>query len=219
MRPAWDLSAYLVLDPGLCGGPDGMVATARAAVAGGVGVVQLRHKTAPTAERVAIGRALQAALAGTGAKLVVNDDVAAAVALGADGLHIGQGDIEVAEARGRIGPDMVLGLTVENVEQAQAVDPALVDHVGASPVFATATKPDHSPPLGLAGLARVVAAAPVPAVAIGGLGPEHAAAVFAAGAAGLAVVSAICGQPDPGAAARALVAAVARARTAGEVRA
>ncbi|GGM13134.1 thiamine-phosphate synthase [Pseudooceanicola nanhaiensis] len=202
-RPCPDLSLYLVLDPGLCAGV-GMVETARAAVAGGATVVQLRDKTADTARRVETGLALKAVLPGTGAALIVNDDVEAAVAIGADGLHIGQGDMAVAEARARIGAGMVLGLSVETPALAAAVDPGLVDYIGAGPVFATPSKLDHKAPVGVEGLAAQVAASPVPAVAIGGLKAQHVGAVLRTGARGLAVVSAICGQPDPEAAARAL---------------
>lgn len=211
MRPSLDLAAYLVLDPDLCAAI-GMVETARAAVAGGVRTVQLRHKTASSGQMLDFGRAIQAALAGTGAKLVVNDDVIAAVALGADALHVGQGDMPAEAARRIIGPNMVMGVSVENEDQARAVDPQIVDYIGVSPVFGTATKPDHAPPVGIEGLRRIVEISPVPAVGIGGLGPQHAAEVLGAGADGLAVVSAICGQPDPEAAARALVKAVEEAR-------
>jgi len=203
VRRCPDLSLYLVLDPDLCAGV-GMVETARAAVAGGATVVQLRDKAAGTARMIETGRALRAALAGTGAVLIVNDDVEAAVAIGADGLHIGQGDMAVTEARARIGPAMVLGLSVETPVLAAAVDPALIDYIGAGPVFATPSKLDHKVPVGFEGLAAQVAASPVPAVAIGGLKAEHVAQVLKAGAQGVAVVSAICGQPDPEAAARAL---------------
>lgn len=130
MRRCPDLSLYLVLDPGLCAGV-GMVGTARAAVAGGATVVQLRDKAAGTARMIETGRTLKAALAGTRAVLIVNDDVEAAVAIDADGLHIGQGDMAVAEARARIGAGMVLGLSVETPELAASVDPALVDYIGA----------------------------------------------------------------------------------------
>lgn len=199
----FDLSLYLVLDPGLCAGI-GMVETARAAMAGGVTMVQLRDKEADTKRLIETGRALKETLAGTNAKLIVNDDVIAAVAIGADGLHIGQDDMTVAEARARIGADAILGLSVETPELAAAVDPALVDYVGAGPVFATPTKPNHKQPVGFDGLARQIAASPVPAVAIGGLKVIHVAQAMAAGARGVAVVSAICGQPDPETAARAL---------------
>lgn len=199
----FDLSLYLVLDPSLCAGI-GMVDTARAAVAGGATMVQLRDKEADTKRLIETGRALKEALADTNAKLIVNDDVTAAVAIGADGLHIGQDDMAFAEARARIGADAILGLSVETPELAATVNPALVDYIGAGPVFATPTKPNHKQPVGFDGLARQIAASPVPAVAIGGLKVVHVAQAMAAGARGVAVVSAICGQPDPETAARAL---------------
>jgi thiamine-phosphate pyrophosphorylase len=202
MKPI-DLSLYLVLDPDLCAGV-GMVETARAAVAGGATVVQLRDKHASTADMIETGHALKAALVGTGALLVINDDVEAAVAIGADGLHVGQDDMLVRRARERIGPSMLLGLSVETEAFAAAVDPALVDYAGVGPVFATPTKPDHKEPIGFDGLGRLTRTCPVPAVAIGGLKAEHAQAVFASGAQGLAVVSAICGTADPESAARAI---------------
>ncbi|QIE41471.1 thiamine phosphate synthase [Rhodobacteraceae bacterium SC52] len=199
MRSLPDLSVYLVLDPDLCA-PRGMVETARLAVAGGAGAVQLRHKTADTPAMIATGRALMEALQGTGAMLIVNDDVEAARALGA-GLHVGQGDLSAAKARAVIGPDAILGVSVETEDAAGAIDPAVVDYVGAGPVFATPTKLDHKAPVGWDGLARLIAAAPVPAVAIGGIKTNHIALARAAGCVGVAVVSAICGQPDPQAAA------------------
>lgn len=208
----FDLSLYLVLDPDLSL-PLGMVETARMAVAGGVTLVQLRDKNASTVQMIETGRALKAALHGTGVPLIVNDDVEAAIAIGADGLHVGQGDMDAQTARRRIGPDMILGLSVETEALAAAVDPAVVDYVGAGPVFATATKPGHKPPVGMEGLDRLVAATPLPAVAIGGLKVDHVEAVLRAGAQGLAVVSAICGQPDPRAAALELSQAIRKARS------
>ncbi|WP_339758240.1 thiamine phosphate synthase [uncultured Hoeflea sp.] len=208
----FDLSLYLVLDPGLCAGI-GMVETARAAVAGGATMVQLRDKQAGMAQMIATGRALKAALAGTGAKLIVNDDVAAAIAIGADGVHVGQGDMGVAETRARIGPGSILGLSVETPQLAAAADPALVDYIGTGPVFATPTKPDHKQPVGFNGLAANVAASPVPAVAIGGLKARHVVQALTAGAAGIAVVSAICGRRDPEAAARTLANEISDFRT------
>lgn len=208
----FDLSLYLVLDPDLCR-PLGMVETARLAVAGGVTMVQLRDKDASSAQMIATGRALKAALNGTGVPLTVNDDVEAAIAIGADGLHVGQDDMDAQTARRMIGPDMILGLSVETEALAAAVDPAVVDYIGAGPVFATATKPGHKPPVGMDGLARLVAAIPLPAVAIGGLKTSHVEEVLKSGARGLAVVSAICGQPDPQAAARQLSEAIRKARS------
>jgi thiamine-phosphate pyrophosphorylase len=204
-----DLSVYLVLDPDLCAAR-GVVATAVAAVRGGATIVQLRDKGADAARLAETARALKLALAGSGVPVIVND--CAQAALAADGLHVGQDDMDPAAARAVIGPDRILGLSVETGAAAARVDPALVDYVGAGPVFATPTKPDHKPPVGFDGLARLCAAAPVPAVAIGGLTAAHAGPVLAAGARGLAVVSAICAAPDPRAAARVLAQAVQEAR-------
>lgn len=201
-----DLSVYLVLDPELCR-PRGIVATAIAAVAGGARIVQLRDKAADTPRRIVMGRALMAALDGSGAAVIVNDDIEAAAEIGAHGVHLGQDDAGPAAARARLGAGALVGLSVETEAQARGVDAGLVDYVGAGTVLATPTKPDHGAAIGFDGLAALVAAAPVPAVAIGGLKRSHAAAVRAAGADGIAVVSAICGQPDPYTATRALRAA------------
>ncbi|MBX4868438.1 thiamine phosphate synthase [Rhizobium bangladeshense] len=207
----FDLSLYLVLDSDLCAAI-GMIETARLAVAGGATMVQLRDKHAGTPRMIETGRALKQALAGTGALLIVNDDVEAAVAIGADGLHIGQEDMDARTARTMIGPDMILGLSVETAPLASAVDPALVDYTGVGPVFATPTKADHKQPIGFDGLARLVKASPVPSVAIGGLKAEHVAEVFTAGARGLAVVSAICGTAHPEAATRRIAAEIRKVR-------
>lgn len=197
----FDLSLYLVLDPTLCR-EHSMAETARAAAAGGATMVQLRDKDADTRRLIVAGRAIQAALAGTGVPLIVNDDLDAALALDADGLHVGQSDLAAAIARSRLVPGKILGLSVESAAAAAAVDGDVVDYVGIGPVHATATKPDHKVPIGFDGLAQLVALCPVPAVAIGGLKAEHVEKVLQSGAAGLAVVSAVCGQPDPEAASR-----------------
>ncbi|MBY5351956.1 thiamine phosphate synthase [Rhizobium leguminosarum] len=207
----FDLSLYLVLDPDLCA-EIGMVETARLAVAGGATIVQLRDKHAGTIRTIEAGRALKQALDGTGALLIVNDDVEAAIAIGADGLHIGQEDMDAMRARAMVGPEMILGLSVESEALANAVDPDLIDYTGVGPVFATPTKADHKQPIGFDGLARLVKASPVPSVAIGGLKADHVAQVFAAGARGLAVVSAICGTPDPEAATRRIAAEIRKVR-------
>ena len=190
-----------------------MVETARRAALAGATMVQLRHKTATTAEMTVLGYELMAALKGTGALLIVNDDVEAAIACGADGVHVGQSDMPPAVTRAKIGPDMILGLSVETPPRAAAADPAIVDYVGAGPVFATATKSDDDPAVGFEGLAEQIAVARMPAVAIGGLKAEHAAAAIHTGAQGMAVVSAICGRRDVAAATRQIADAVRRAKT------
>ncbi|ABG33089.1 thiamine phosphate synthase [Roseobacter denitrificans] len=194
------LRLYLVTDPQLCA-EAGVMNTVQRAVAGGVTMVQLRDKHAKTPERIELAIALKNALQSSGVPLVINDDVVAAVATDVDGAHIGQGDITPAEARAMLGPGRILGLSCETAQTVRDADPTLVDYLGLGPVFGTATKDDHAQPIGFDGLAGLVALSPLPTVAIGGLKHDHTNAVAASGADGMAVVSAICGQPDPQAAA------------------
>ena len=197
------LHLYLVTDPILCS-QQGLIEVVAAAVRGGVTCVQLRDKTGSARDRIAAARALKHALAGSGVPLIVNDDIDAAFAAEVDGVHLGQDDAKVAEARARLGPGRIIGLSCETLDQVRAVDPDVVDYLGLGTVFPTASKPDHKPSIGLHGLAELAEATVLPNVAIGGLKEEHAGSVLAAGCDGMAVVSAICGQPDPERAARAL---------------
>ena len=203
MRRLPDLRLMLVTDAAMTA-RRGLADTVRAAVDGGVTVVQLRDKHAPDAEQIALASALQDVLVPRGIPLVVNDRPAVARAVGAAGLHIGQDDGDPAAARAIIGSDAILGLSVTRADEVATVDPAVVDYVGLGPVFATGTKADAATPLGLDGLRAVGALLPVPFVAIGGIDAGNAGAVMATGAAGIAVVSAICAADDPRAAAAAL---------------
>ncbi|AQZ51672.1 thiamine phosphate synthase [Martelella mediterranea] len=196
MAMKFDLSLYLVLDPELCG-DYGMVATTRDAIAGGAAIVQLRMKHASTRERIDMGLALKQVTAGTPVRLIVNDDVEAAIAIDADGVHVGQEDARPKDVRDLIGDDKILGVSVNGLDVARAFDPAGIDYIGAGPIFATGTKPDHALPVGFHGLREMINLCRLPTVAIGGLKGEHVAATFESGADGIAVVSAICGQPDP----------------------
>lgn len=197
-----DLSLYLVTDAELCHDV-GLEQTVEAAVSGGVSIVQLRDKHASDADMIAQARRLKAILAGTGVPLIINDRLQVAFESGADGLHVGQSDAAVEEARRQLGEQAIIGLSINTLEQLQAAPTELLNYVGIGPVFATPSKQDHALPLGFDGLAELVAACPLPSVAIGGLKAEHAGHVKRTGA-GLAVISAICGQPDPYQAARAL---------------
>ncbi|NIZ00594.1 thiamine phosphate synthase [Thalassospira lucentensis] len=210
---SFDLSLYLVLDPDLCRTLS-MVETAMAAIAGGATMVQLRDKYASTDDLIRIGHELMAAMAGTGVPLIVNDDIDAAIAIGADGLHVGQDDIPSQTARDRLGRDKIIGLSIESDAVARKVDPTIVDYVGIGPIFATPTKPDHKPAIGFDGLAELIKITKLPSVAIGGLKLAHVDPVFAAGADGLAVVSAICGQPNPEGAAQEIAAAIKATKSA-----
>ena len=183
--------------------PAPVPAQAIAAAQGGAGWIQLRDKTRSDADLLPLARELKAALQPLGARLIVNDRVEVAVAAGAHGLHIGQGDGDPAAIRARIGPDMILGLSVEHADQLAAV-PEGVDYLGVGPVYATGTKPDHATPIGIDGFAAIAARTALPCIAIGGLTAQDAAALKAAGGHGMAVVSAISRAADMTGAARAL---------------
>lgn len=217
--PKFDPSLYLIVGTDAVGGRD-LVGLVTAAVEGGVTLVQLREKAVPFAETVALARALKAALAPHGVPLIVNDDVQMALAAQADGLHVGQDDLAPAAARAAIGPDRLLGLSVGNLAEARLVDPALVDpalvdYVGVGPVYPTGTKPDAGAAIGLDGVAALRARLTLPLVAIGGIQAANAAEVLASGVDGLAVVSAICGAPDPARAASELRRVIDAARGGG----
>ena len=197
----FDLSLYLVTDARLCQ-PIGLERTVVEAVEGGVSFVQLRDKQASDAEMIKQAKRLKAALAGSGVPLVINDRLVVALESGADGLHVGQSDTAVQQARTAMGPDAIIGLSINTLEQLQVAPTELLDYVGLGPVFATQSKRDHALPIGFEGLAQLAAASPLPSVAIGGLKAEHSEQVFRAGANGLAVISAICGEPAPYQAAR-----------------
>ncbi len=202
-----DLALYLLTDTALCGGGQGVVDTVVAAVAGGVTAVQLRDPDAHPRDLVALGTRLREELRGTGVPLLVNDRADVAAAIGADGVHLGQHDLPVTAARALLGPDALVGWSVQVPDHLARLSEELagtVDYLGVGPVFPQRTKADAAPPGGLDVLAEIVAKADLPCVAIGGVTVANAAAVRATGAAGIAVVSAICGQGDPGAAARAL---------------
>jgi len=206
MPARFDLSLYLVTDPAMTA-RRGLVATVVAAVAGGVTMVQLRDKDAATQDLIATGRALRALLAPLRIPLIVNDRVDVARAIGADGAHVGQGDLTPAAARAILGPRAIVGLSLTHEDQLPTVD-ANVDYVGLGPIFPTGTKADAAPALGKSGFAAIRRRLRCPVVAIGGITAINAAHAIAAGADGIAVVSAICAAEDPRAAARTLRSAV-----------
>ena len=199
------LSLYLVTDPFLCE-QTGVVETVRAALKGGVSFVQIRDKQATTQQLISLALEVKQIMSGSHIPLVINDNVEAAITSGVDGVHIGQEDMDAAKVRQIIGPDRILGLSVETETAALKLDPNVVDYAGAGPVFATQTKLDHKMPIGFTGLKRLCSCLTVPVVAIGGLKEEHCTAALEAGADGVAVVSAICGQPNPEESARNLLA-------------
>lgn len=202
-----DASVYLVTDTALCGGPAGVLDTVRRAVLGGVTAVQIRDPLATTRELAALAAAVLDGLRGTGVPMIVNDRVDVALAVGADGVHVGQRDLPAVDARRLIGPSVHLGLSVstdEELRDALALPPGTVDLLGVGPIRDTPSKTDTAPALGFDGLAAMCVASSIPCVAIGGLKSGDLCELQVAGAAGLAVISAICGQADPRGAAAAL---------------
>lgn len=195
----FDASLYLVTDRELSLGRSLEFIVAEA-IAGGVTLVQLREKDCSTGAFIALAERLLAITRPAGVPLIVNDRVDVALAVDADGVHVGQSDMPPDMARRLIGPDKILGLSVETIAQAEAAEKLAVDYLGVSPVFLTATKPDATQALGLEGLREIRRISRHPLVAIGGMNHQTAAATMAAGADGLAVVSAICSAADPRAA-------------------
>jgi thiamine-phosphate pyrophosphorylase len=212
-----DLRLYAIVDPENTGGHD-LIDLARAVAAGGATLVQLRDKISDTARMIEEVRALKAALAPFGVPLIVNDRVDVALAAQADGVHVGQEDMAVEEARARLGPGPFVGLSVRTVEQAAAAPLALLDYVGIGGVYATTSKVSGRSPIGVDGLRRVVQTfrhriGNFPACGIAGITAENAEAVIAAGADGVCVISALSHRRDPTAAARELRAVVDAALT------
>ena len=198
------LRLYLVLDPNLCGGAQGMVDTARAAAANGATLVQLRAPQWKKRALVECARALKKVLAPFGVPLIVNDHADVCLAANAEGLHVGQKDLSPVDARALIGPDRILGLSANTAEHFSVVDRNLVDYLGVGPIALTRTKTDTGAALGITGFAALASCKPCPIVAIGSVSALNARDLMRAGADGIAVVSAICGKPDAARATREL---------------
>jgi thiamine-phosphate pyrophosphorylase len=203
-----DLRLYAIVDPQRAGAhalPD----LARAVANGGATLVQLRDKLSDTRDLIDEARAIKNALIPSGVPLLINDRVDVALASSADGVHVGQDDMGIEDARRLLGPKAIIGLSIKTIAQAEAAPTDLLDYVGIGGVFATSSKKNPDPPIGVYGLARIAGvfrrrAPKLPLVAIAGIEAGNAADVIAAGADGIAVISALSLQADAAAAARAL---------------
>ncbi len=203
-----DLRLNAIVDPERAGGHQ-LADLARQCARGGATLVQLRDKRSATRAMIEEARAIKKALADSGVPFVVNDRVDVAMAAGTDGVHLGQEDMAVEDARQLLGPDAIVGLSIKSVAEAEAAPLALIDYVGSGGVYVTASKQQNDPPIGPAGLARIIAAlrrrAPdLPVCGIAGIDANNAGEVIAAGADGVAIISALSLTPDPAAAARSL---------------
>jgi len=203
VKPYCDYGLTLVTDRELCLGRS-LTEVVDAAVRGGTGIVQLREKSCDSRQFYELAKALRELLRPRAIPLIINDRADIALAVEAEGLHIGQSDLPLRAAREIMGPNAIIGLSVESEADVRAAEAVAIDYFGLSPVFSTPTKTDTNTPLGLAGVGRIRPLTPLPLVAIGGISAANAAEVLAAGADGVAVVSAICSAPDPEQAARSL---------------
>lgn len=204
-------SLYLVTDRGLALGRS-TVDIVRAALDGGITCVQLREKNCTTREFLAEAKAVRDLLHGSGVPLIINDRIDVAMIVHADGVHLGQTDMPIAEARRLVGTQMLIGISAECLEDAIRAEAEGADYIGISPVFATPTKTDTAPPLGLEGIRTIRERVSIPLVGIGGIGPGNADQIIRAGCDGIAVVSAIVSAPDPGRAASELSRIIAAAK-------
>lgn len=195
-KPQIDLSLYLVTDRILAKGRD-LVQIVKQAVEGGVSTVQLREKEISSKMFFELAVEIKQLLKPYSVPLIINDRLDIALAVEAEGLHIGQNDLPYAQARKILGPNKIIGLSVETVQQAYLANEIDVDYIGLSPVFSTDTKADISTPLGLEGVADISKITKHKTVAIGGVHSGNAANILKAGANGIAVVSAIVAQKEP----------------------
>ncbi|MTI17826.1 thiamine phosphate synthase [Rhodobacteraceae bacterium RKSG542] len=191
----FDLSVYLVIGPQDCPGKN-PVEIVETAVAHGATVVQLRDKTGSTREQIELGKRLMEVLRPAGVPLIVNDRVDVALAIDAQGVHVGQDDMAASTVRKLIGPDKIIGVSVSNQKEFEAVDPTLVQYLGMGACYPTGSKSDAEY-LDLKTFARFAEITPLPTVGIGGINLSNAADVIKAGADGVAVISAICAAEDP----------------------
>lgn len=188
-----DFGLYLVMtDPVV-----GYARCCEAAVRAGVGMVQLRMKDAPRADVLATAKELRKVTSGTATRFIVNDDPSVAAEAGADGVHVGQDDLSVAEVRARFPGLGIVGLSTHNPDQARASVAQAPDYIGVGPVHATPTKKIPDPVLGVARAAEMIRSVRVPAVAIGGLDAATLPEMIRAGARNWAVVRAVCGSSAP----------------------
>ncbi len=187
---------YLVTDRKLSHGRP-LTEIVEKAVAGGVTVVQLREKDMSTRAFIEEALAVKMVLDIHGVPLLINDRTDVALAVDAAGVHLGQEDMPCGIARRVLGADKIIGLSVENVQQAEEANSKDIDYIAVSPVFSTSTKKELTKGLGIEGVKKIASLSKHPAVAIGSIKENNAAAIMQAGASGIAVVSAICSSPDP----------------------
>ena len=195
-----DPRLYVILDRAAARGRD-LLTILDATLAGGCRLVQLREKEWPSGRLLPMAERLRDRCRAVGATFIVNDRLDLALALGADGVHLGQDDLPPAAARPLLRPGMILGLSTHSLEQARAAQAAGADYVAVGSMFPTGTKPDFQL-VGPELIGKLRGEIGVPLIGIGGITHDNVAQVIRAGADGVAVISAVCGAPNPEAATR-----------------
>ncbi len=198
-----DWSVYVITDRRAAGDRP-ITLVMKAAIAGGASAVQMRDKGATTHEMIALGRALHEVTREAGVPLIINDRLDIALALDAEGVHVGQDDMPAPMARRLLGPHRILGVSAGTVEEARRAERDGATYLGVGDVYGTPSKADAGTPVGIEGLREITRAVSIPVVGIGGITVDNAAAVIEAGAAGVAVISTVVGAPEPQMAARRL---------------
>ena len=201
MKPQFDLTLYLVTDPRLSGGD--LPGKVEAAIQGGVTLVQLREKEADSRKFLDTALRVREVTERYRVPLIINDRIDIALACDAAGVHLGQQDIPCTIARKILGPDKLIGVTAKTVEQALQAEQDGADYLGCGALFPSGAKPEAQP-MPLSTLSEILAAVHIPVTAIGGINADNVHLPVEAGANGVAVVSAILGQPDVCAAAQKL---------------
>lgn len=205
----WEL--YLVTDRELSKLP--FYEMIREAIKGGVTVIQLREKNLSTREFIEEAIEVKKIIEGSGIPLIINDRVDVAIAIGADGVHLGNDDMPVDIARRILGKSFIIGASASSVEEAIEKEKKGADYIAVSPVFPTPTKPDAGPPLGLEGIKEMKKFVKVPLIGIGGINKTNVMDVIKSGADGIAVVSAIVSSEDPEKSARELRELIKKAKS------
>jgi thiamine-phosphate pyrophosphorylase len=208
-----DVRLYALLDPAVSG--ERLPELAQAVIEGGATLIQLRDKHGETRRLLAEARVLKRVLALHSVPLIINDRVDVALAAGADGVHVGQDDMPAEDARRLLGRDALIGVSIKTVEEARAAPLDVVDYVAVGGVYATSSKDNPQPPIGAAGLRRIIEvirarARAMPVAAIAGIDETNAAEAIFAGADGIAVIAALARAKDPARAAKRLRAIVDR---------
>jgi len=211
MKNIVDYSLYLVTDQKLCLGRE-LIEVVMEAVAGGVCIVQIREKDSDTRDFFQLATAMKKSLEKTNVPLIINDRVDVAIAVDADGVHVGQTDLPCAVVRDMIGPEKILGVSINTFEQIDEAHKLNIDYLSLSPVFPTPTKPDTTPAFGIEGLKKARHMTSRPLMTIGGIDKTNLKDIVDTGMDGVAVVSAICSAPSPRMAARELAEIIRQSR-------